>query len=172
MPLAFWLWLSHTCLSASGRGRGLSAAGYLFFGIHSILCSVSRPGWALVRAFHGKVRFVCFFLSLAIPQFGLLSHVSSLRLSSGDSGPVLSLSMQPMLPCPAPASWWWTQVSGLLLRWELRLGMYSVGLFAFSSGLCWPEILKLPTYPLVRGFSSVWKLLLLHDSLSRTGLHP
>ena len=31
-------------------------------------------------------------LSLAIPQSGLLSHVSSLRLPSGNSGPVLTLS--------------------------------------------------------------------------------
>ena len=34
------------------------------------------------------------------------------------------------------------------------------------------EILNLPTDPLVRGFSAVWKLLLLHDSLPRTGLNP
>ena len=33
-----------------------------------------------------------FSLSLAIPQFKLLSHFSSLRLSSGHSGPVLTLS--------------------------------------------------------------------------------
>ena len=33
-----------------------------------------------------------FFSSLTIPQFGLLSHVSSLRLSSGHSGLVLTLS--------------------------------------------------------------------------------
>ena len=33
-----------------------------------------------------------FFLSLAVPQFWLLSQVSSLKLSSGHSGPVLSLS--------------------------------------------------------------------------------
>ena len=34
------------------------------------------------------------------------------------------------------------------------------------------EIPKLPTDPLVRGFPSVWKLLLLHDSLPRMGLCP
>ena len=33
-----------------------------------------------------------FSLSLAIPQFKLLSHESSLRLLSGPSGPVLTLS--------------------------------------------------------------------------------
>ena len=31
-------------------------------------------------------------LSLVIPQFGVLSHVSSLRLPSGHSGPALTLS--------------------------------------------------------------------------------
>ena len=51
-----------------------------------------------LRAFCGKVLSLflslClfFFFSLAIPQFGLLSHVSSLRLSSGHSGLVLTLS--------------------------------------------------------------------------------
>ena len=62
------------------------------------------------------------FPSLAIPQFGLLSHISSLRLSSGPSGLVLTLSMQPVLPCSAPALCWQTGASGLLLHWELQLG--------------------------------------------------
>ena len=34
------------------------------------------------------------------------------------------------------------------------------------------EIPKLPTDPLVREFPAVWKLLLFHYSLPRTGLHP
>ena len=37
-------------------------------------------------------RLLIFSLSLAVPQFKLLSHVSSLRLPSGHSGLVLSLS--------------------------------------------------------------------------------
>ena len=36
--------------------------------------------------------WLIFSLSLAIPQFELLSHISSLRLPSGHSGPVLILS--------------------------------------------------------------------------------
>ena len=35
--------------------------------------------------------FVCFYVSPAIPQFGLLCHVSPLRLFSGHSSPVLTL---------------------------------------------------------------------------------
>ena len=42
-----------------------------------------------MRAFRGKV--LSFYISLAIPQFGLLSHISSLRLSSEHSGPILTL---------------------------------------------------------------------------------
>ena len=124
-----------------------------------------------LEPFIGK--FFYFPLSLAIPQFGLLSHISSLRLSSGHSGPVLTLSMQSLPPYPAPAHWWQTRVSGLVLHWELRLGTYSVcACFSFSLPVMLPsEIPKLLTDPLVRGFPAVWKLLL-HDSLPRTCLCP
>ena len=45
-----------------------------------------------VRAFSGKGLFsLSLSLSLMIPWIGLLSHISSLRLSSGHSGPVLTL---------------------------------------------------------------------------------
>ena len=37
--------------------------------------------------------------------------------------------MQPTSPCLAPAHWWRTWASGLLLHWELHLGVYSVGFF-------------------------------------------
>ena len=47
--------------------------------------------------------------------------------------------MQWAPPCPAPARWWWTWASGLLLCWQLQLGAYSVGyLFIFFSWLCCP----------------------------------
>ena len=50
--------------------------------------------WKSLRLelFVGKLSFFFFSLSLAIPQFGLLSHVRSLRLSSGHSGLVRTLS--------------------------------------------------------------------------------
>ena len=70
-------------------GRALYTASYLSFCICSILCSVSRPG-CLLEPFTGNCSF--FFVSLEIPHFGLLSHLSSLRLSSGHPGPVLTLS--------------------------------------------------------------------------------
>ena len=46
--------------------------------------------------------------------------------------------MQPTPPCSAPACWLQTRASGLLLRWELQLGAYSVGFFFFPSQLCCP----------------------------------
>ena len=90
-----------------------------------------------VRAFHGKGLLFFFLVFLEIPWFGLLSHVSSLRLSSGHSG----LVMQPTPPCPALTCWCRMRVSGLLHR-QLRLGAYSLGFFNFnfnfSSWLCCP----------------------------------
>ena len=86
-----------------------------------------------IRTFCRKV-FYSFFPSLAIPQFGLLSHISSLRLSSGRSGSALpqrtddaagtSLSSPHLLV--ADASVWATS------PWQLWLGTYSVGSFFFS----------------------------------------
>ena len=72
--------------------------------------------------------------------------------------------MQPRPPCPAPAHWCWTWVSGLLLCWQLQLGMSSVGVFfsffLFSLLVMLPsEIPKLPTDLAVRGFPTGWKLL-------------
>ena len=89
--------------------------------LNSFFCERTR---LCLIAFCGKVLslFLFFFFSLAIPQFGLLSHISSLTLSSGHSGLVHTLSMQPMPPCSAPTRFWRTQASRLLLHWELRLG--------------------------------------------------
>ena len=102
----------------------------------------------------------------------MLSHVSSPRLSSGHSGPVLTLSVQlACLPVQPPLT---AGGHELLLCWDLWLGVYSVGFFSFF--FFFPvklsfEVPKLPTDLLVRGFPGVWKLLLFYDSLPRTGLH-
>jgi len=135
----------------------------------SLFCEWTRLCIRL-ETFTGK--FSLFFsLSLAIPQFGLLSHISYLRLSSGHSGPVLTLSMQPVPPCLAPAHWWQMRASGLLLHWELWIAAYSVGFFfSLPVGLS-SEIPKLPTDLLVRGFPTIGKHLL-HDSLPRMDLCP
>ena len=98
LPLCLW------------HGVGQSVVGWLSSSDHSVLCSMSRPGCALDLSFSQEnslpLSLSFFFLSLAIPQFGLLSHISSLRLSSGHSCPVLTLSMQTVSPCSALAYWW------------------------------------------------------------------
>ena len=77
-----------------------------------------------------------FILSLAIPQFGLLSQVSSLRLSSGHSGQVLTLSSAARAslfsPCllVADASVWATSLLGVTVR-RVICGFY---LFIFPPG--------------------------------------
>ena len=95
-PLAFRLWLSHTCLSALGElgeeGSVCSWLALLWCSLNSLFCDWARLHIRAFCTFAGKFSFFFFFSpSLVIPQFGLLSHISSLRLSSGHSGPVLTL---------------------------------------------------------------------------------
>ena len=107
-------------------------------------------------------RLLIFSLSLAVPQFKLLSHVSSLRLPSGHSGLVLSLSnaagSSPFRPhlLVADAGIWGTFLLGVAFR-HVICGFYLFFLLVrFPS-----EIQKLPPGPPVRGFPGVWKLPLL-----------
>ena len=66
LPLDLWLWLPPACLSASRRGGPVHSWLALLW-CHSVLCSVSRPSCALVRAFRGKGLSPFFFsLSLAV----------------------------------------------------------------------------------------------------------
>ena len=127
-----------------------------------------------VRAFPGKILSAFFPLSLAVPQFCVLSHVSSLRLSSGRSGPVLTLSRAAHTSLFSPplrvvdASIRATSLLGA----EVRCIICGFYLFIPPGYVAPPEIPKLPTDQPVRGFPGVWKLLPIHDSLSGTGLHP
>ena len=159
LPLCLWL--------GGGACTQLSS-----FGIGSILCSVRRPGCAL-EPFAEKFSLSLFFL-FGDPQFGLLSHISSLRLSSGHSGLVLTLRTND----PACAS----LHSPHLLLVGVSICATSLlvvtvrhmfcGVFFFLPVMLPSEIPKLSTDMPERGFLIVWKLLLLHDSLPRTGLHP
>ena len=104
-----------------------------------------------------------FSLSLAIPQFGLLSHFSSLGLSSVHSGPVLTLSnatlaslFSPLL-LVADVSIWTTSPLGVAIR-HVICGLYLFIYYLFFLPVMLPsEIPKLPTDSLVRGFPDVWK---------------
>ena len=115
-----------------------------------------------------------FFSFLAIPQFGLLSHIRSLILSSEHSGLVLTLSMQPTPPCSAPVAGGHERLGYSPLGVVVRCVICGVFVFVF---FFLPVMLpfgipKLTTDLTVRGFPGVWKLLLLHDSLPMMGLHP
>ena len=116
------------CLLRWERGLVCIRLALLWYSLNPLFCEKARLCLRL-EPFVGKFFFFFFFLFLlflAIPQFGLLSQVSSLRLSSSHSGLVLTLSVQPAPPCPAPAHWWPTRASGLLLCWELQFSAYSV----------------------------------------------
>ena len=110
----------------------------------------------------------CLSLGLAfrvvfIPQSGLLAQVSSLRLCSGHSGQILTLSYAARTSLFSPhllvadASVWAASLLGVAVR-RIICGFY---LFIFFLQVMLPsEIPQLPTDPLVRGFPGVWKLLL------------
>ena len=140
LPLVFQLWLSNTCLSASGRGKGPvhSCLALLWYLLNPLFCVQARLCIRL-EPFTRKVLFL-FFSSLATPQFGLLSHVTSLRLSSGCSGPVFTLSNIALASLfslhllVAFASVWGTSPLGVAVR-HVICGFY---LFIFSSWLCCP----------------------------------
>ena len=96
---------------------------------------MNGPGCAL-ELFTGKFSLSFFFFSLWLSQFGLLSHISSLRLPLWHSGPVLTLSTAARTSLFSPhllvadASIWATGSCSLARNlWVL---------FIFSSRLCCP----------------------------------
>ena len=78
-------------LPLMGVGPVRSRLALLWYSLSPLFCEWA---WQCLRLelFMGKFSLALSFFSLAIPQFGLLSHVSSLRLSLGHSGLVLTLS--------------------------------------------------------------------------------
>ena len=89
-PCLLALAVTHLPFCLQG-GRALYATGLLSLGICSILCSVSVPGVTVHHWSLSQESFFSFFVFLAISSFWLLSHISSLRLSSGQSGLILTL---------------------------------------------------------------------------------
>ena len=134
-----------------------------------------------MRTFHGKVLslllYFFLFLSLAIPQFGLLSHISSFRLPSGHSVLVLTLSnvaraslFSPLL-LVADASICAIFPLGIDVR-HIICGFYLFVCLFFLPVMLPSEIPKLPTNQLKKGFPGIWKLLLLCNSLPSMSLCP
>ena len=99
-------------------------------------------------------------LSLAIPQFKLVTHKNSLLLSSGHSGPVLTLSnaarSSPFRPhlLVADAGVWGTFLLGVAFR-HVICGFH---LFFPSQSGCLSRFKELPPDPPVQGFPGIWKL--------------
>ena len=121
--------LAVTHLPLAGDGLVCSQLVLLWYLLSPLFCEQAQLCLRLTFSQESSLSLSPFFLSLATPQLVLLSHVSSLRLPSGHSGLVLTLSMQPTSPCSASTRWWQTQASGLLLCWELRLDAYCFVLF-------------------------------------------
>ena len=147
---------------------GDAVSGAEFAPFPSPLPPASGGGWAspqpassplvLAQSFYsgnGRVvpKFRAFprlILSLAVPQFKLLSLVSSLRLPSGHSGPVLTLSNAACSSTFSPhllvvdASVWGTFLLGVVFRHVI------CGFYLFFLPVRLPsEIQKLPPDPLV-----------------------
>ena len=104
-----------------------------------LFCEHARVHQGALEPFLGKF-FVCLFsVSLIILQFGLLSHISSLILSSGHSGPVLILRTVDAahISLPSSHSLVVDRTVGALfhLCLLLQLGTYSV-FFVFPPGCC------------------------------------
>ena len=132
-------------LPLTGNGLVYCRLAHLWYSLSPLFC---ERAWQCVRIelFVGKFSlslssfFFFFFLSLAIPQFGLLYHVTSLRLSSGCSGPVFTLSNIALASLfslhllVSFASVWGTSPLGVAVR-HVICGFY---LFIFSSWLCCP----------------------------------
>ena len=81
------------------------------------------------------------FHMVAIPQSGLLDQVSSLRLPSGQSGRVLTLSNAALASLPSPTCQQRVQVSVVLLHWgsyRWAHNLWVLIIYLFSSLLCCP----------------------------------
>ena len=112
---------------------------------------------------------------VAIPRSGLLAQVSSLRLPSGHSGLVLTLSNAARASLPSPCLL--VVGAGICAAsplGELPLGTQSVGLnYLFFLPVMLPSVLpRLATDSAVRVFPGVWKLLSFSRLPSRMDLCP
>ena len=110
-----------------------------------------------------------FFVSLLFLQIGLLCHISSLRLSSGHSNMVLTLRTCHVAHLLwADASVWFASLLVIAVQHRFCGLFFCLFVFQVCCSLSFQSSLLIQ---IVR-FPMVWKFLLLHGSLPRTGLHP
>ena len=122
-----------------GHGPVRSQLALLWYSVSPLFC---ERAWQCPRLelFVGKFSLSLSLFSLAIAQSGLLSHVSSLRLPSGHSGPVLPLSsvartslFSPRLLVVDP-SVWATSPLGVAIRYVICGFYLFIYLFIFPPG--------------------------------------
>ena len=96
--LLFCLW--------GGRALYSSQLALLWYSFNPLFCERTRGHHVALEPFTGKVLFILFyfFVSLATSQFRLLSHISSLRLSSRYSGQILILRTNDVAHASLPSS--------------------------------------------------------------------
>ena len=105
-----------------GEGPVCSQPALLWYSFSPLFCECTRGHREVT--FMGKFLSFFFFISLVIPRFGLLSHISSLRLFSWHSGPVVTLRTNDAactsLPSPclpvADESIWATSPLAVMVR--------------------------------------------------------
>ena len=173
-------WHPSASLPPTGDGPVHSRLALLWYLLSPLFCERAWQCLRLELFTESSLSLSLFFpsLSLAIPQFGFLSHVSFLILFSGHSGWVLTLSNAARASLFSPHSLLAGSLLADLSIWATSPLVVAVrhvicGFFFFFLLVMLPsEIPKLCTDPLVRGFPGVRKLLLLHDSFPRMGLHP
>ena len=147
-----------------GEGTVHSRLALLWYSLSPLFCEWVRLS---LKAFQGK------FLSLSLSFFSLSDYpslgcnltlssdcpLSSLRLSSGHSSLVPTLSPQPEPPCSSPhlllvdPSVWATSPLGVAIRCVIYWGFFHLPVMLPS------EIPKLPTDLPVRGFPGKQELL-------------
>ena len=98
------------CLQRA-EGPVYSCLALLWCSLNPLFCEQAMLSW------ESSLSLSLFFLS--IPQFGFLSHVRSLRLSSGHSGLVLYPKHVTCAPLFIPRCCWRARVSRLPLHWKL-----------------------------------------------------
>ena len=168
-PKKSWLAMKPACslVEDASLGPQLSPSGS---GCHRLRVSSGRwtsqqlasSAQSFVLCVGLAVSYVRAFCGLAIPQSGFLSHVSSLRLPLGHSGPVLNLSNAARLPAqPLLASGECRRLCCFPAGsycWACNLWVLIIYLF-FLPVMLPSEVPRLSTDSPVRVFPGVWKLL-------------
>ena len=171
-----------TSLPLAADGLVGSWLGLLWCLLSPLFCEQAQQCLRLERVLWESSPFLSFFLFFffclspsGYPIVWVAAHISSLRLCSGHSGSVFTLSNAPHTSLFSPClvvvdmSIWTTSPLGVVVR-QIICGFY---LLIFFLPVVLPsEIPKLPTDPSVTGFPGVWKLLLFYNSLPGVSLCP